>query len=125
VLTIELWNDGDNPAVRFVIVHIELYRSILSIVSILISHLTMPRPLDGMTIRTLESKVNTRGRRQSIKAMVASRLLVPLKLSVIGYAKAFEKAGLEYYFFNCIKHGRVVSYPQGHNNFLACPECGK
>jgi hypothetical protein len=51
------------------------------------------------------------------------RLVVSLKLRINGYAKAFESNGLEYYVFNCRKHGKVVAYPQGYNDFLACPQC--
>ncbi len=72
---------------------------------------------------TTETGVQKKNGEVVDRMLVHERLFVSLKLHFVGYAKAFENDGLEYYFFNCSKHGRVIAYPNGHDAFLACPKC--
>jgi hypothetical protein len=53
----------------------------------------------------------------------ANKLVTSLKLRLFGYAKAFEKNGLQYYVFNCKRHGKIVDYLHGYENYLNCSEC--
>lgn len=46
-----------------------------------------------------------------------------VKIGVI--QKPGWKASLPLYAFNCPRHGLQVTYPQGFNDSLDCPECLK
>ena len=54
---------------------------------------------------------------------LGKRLILSLKLFVVGYAKVGQKHGLNYYVFLCKKHGRVVNYPHGFAEYLVCRKC--
>jgi hypothetical protein len=49
--------------------------------------------------------------------------LLELRLLIEGYAKCGEKDGLDYYIFKCKRHGKVLDYPHGHDEFLICHQC--
>jgi hypothetical protein len=52
-----------------------------------------------------------------------NRVVLAIILQFIGYAKIGDNNGLEYYAFRCKKHGLVVDYPHGHDEFLICLRC--
>lgn len=78
-----------------------------------------------MTISKIVTEASVQEKKEQVVGgmLPHERLFVSLKLRIIGYAKAFESNGLEYYLFNCGKHGKVIAYPQGYDAFLACPKC--
>jgi hypothetical protein len=70
----------------------------------------------------MSEMIHTVDSRKEVR-MSTNGFLILLRLLLVGYAKAFEKNRLEYYIFNCKKHGRVVDYPHGYDNYLVCPKC--
>lgn len=78
-------------------------------------------PYKDMITEPIETETKVINRNPVSK--IGSIIMISLNLRINGYAKAFERQGLQYYFFNCNKHGRVVSYPQGYNEILVCTMC--
>ena len=93
----------------------------MSIGIILVRHLVALRHTEGMITKPMETE--TRVINRNPISTTVTKIVISLNLRVNGYAKAFESQGLQYYFFNCNKHGRVVSYPQGYNEILVCTMC--